>query len=574
MKSRKLYELLDELNQEIYLPHIQRPFVWEDDQVRRLLDSLLRGYPIQTFLFWRTEEEIKARRFMDDITRDADLHTLYDHRASRGGNKRLFVLDGQQRLQALRTLFDGAIISESGDRLEAWLDLTSGHTQDPEGYWYGIRFAKTSPGVAWYRVANLRGSDSKKGAGALSRQESRRIEPSLTGTDEERESTLDRIDANIKALSRILLEDGVFWYDELDGVVGDFPYERVLEVFVRVNNGGTKLDAGDLMFAAMKGLSDEIEARVEEAASQLALGDLTFDKGWVLKAIVLTLTGKPTVGPKLFAGKDGEALIARIDTDWPRIEKAFQQLHDILRLEAGVTSERLVRSTVSLLPIVDYLFHHPDPNPTQRRQIVAYFHKAQLFNWFGASTDQLLVGLHPKMQGANAGFPLADVKTFFQGYRRDTELTTTNIAGSRVRAMILHLVYREKFDASLYQSHFPGNAPHVDHIYPRARLQPFGLNSDEINHLGNFRFVGAQDNIRKRAETPDSHFTRMKQGGVPVERHLLADPWAKDPSKLALDVATYRAFRDARLDAIMKIAQQIVDPETVSAAHVATARTP
>jgi hypothetical protein len=156
---------------------------------------------------------------------------------------------------------------------------------------------------------------------------------------------------------------------------------------------------------------------------------------------------------------------------------------------------------------------------------------------------------------------LADVKTFFAGYRRDTELNADNIAKAGVRAMILNLVYREKFDASLFSSHFPGNEPHIDHIYPRARLKPFGLDSDEINHLGNFRFVGATDNIRKRAELPDAHFLRMKQGGVPVERHLLVQPWASDPSHLKLDVASYRSFRDARFAAILKIAQGIVDPE-------------
>jgi hypothetical protein len=172
-----------------------------------------------------------------------------------------------------------------------------------------------------------------------------------------------------------------------------------------------------------------------------------------------------------------------------------------------------------------------------------------------------LAGLHPKLVGVTSGFPLVDVKMFFAGYQRDTELNADNIAKAGVRAMILNLVYREKFDASLFNSHFPGNEPHVDHIYPRARLKPLGLDSDEINHLGNFRLVGAKDNIRKRAELPDAHFNRMKQGGVPVERHLLVEPWAGNPASLKLDVKSYRDFRDARFAAIVKIAQGIVDAE-------------
>jgi hypothetical protein len=360
---------------------------------------------------------------------------------------------------------------------------------------------------------------------------------------------------------RILKDEGVFWYDELDGVVSDYPYDRVLEVFVRVNNGGTKLEGSDLMFAAMKGLSEDIEERVEDMAGQLCLGDLHFDKSWVLKAIVVALTGKATLDPKLFAGTTGDDLMKNIEDHWPQIEASFQQLYDLLQQDVRVTSVRLVRSTVSLIPIVDYLYHHPGPDPTQRQRMVGYFHKAQLFNWFSASTDQLLAGLHTRMVAATAGFPIDEVKTFFAGYRKDTELDAQNIAGSRVRAQILNLVYREKFDTSLYDSHFPGNEPHIDHIYPRARLKPLGLDGEEINHLGNFRFVGAKDNIRKRAEHPDSHFSRMKSAGVPVERHLLVDPWAGSPSLLSLDVTTYRSFRDARFAEVLTIAKRVVDPE-------------
>jgi hypothetical protein len=561
MKSLPLYKLLDELNRSIYLPHIQRPFVWGEEQVRKLLDSLLRGYPIQTLLLWRTKDEIKARRFMDDVRRDVDLSSLYDAPATCEGNERLFVLDGQQRLQALRTLFDGSIESEKGDRRVAWLDLASGHEQDEDGFWYGIKFSKDAPGPTWYRLANLRGIHARVSASTLGRQEASRIAPSLTGQEDDNGLMLDRSQENVSSLVRMLRDDGVFWYDELDGIVNDFPYERVLEVFVRVNNGGTKLDAGDLMFAAMKGLSAEIEEQVEEVAGQLCLGDLAFDKAWALKAIVVALTGTSALSPRLFSGAHGDVLMARIEAEWLRIEVAFQQLHDLIKHDIRVTTDRLVRGYVAFIPLVDFLYHFPSPNEIQRQRMVGYFHKAQLFNWFGASTDQLLAGLHLRIVASAGTFPLEEIKSFFAGYRREVELNANNVGGSRVRAMVLNLVYREKFDASPYETHFAGNAPHIDHIYPRARLKPLGLAGDEVNHLGNFRFVGAKDNIRKRAEHPDAHFSRMKLAGVPVEKHLLAEPWASDPAKLTLDAAAYAAFRDARFTAIFDIAKKIVNPE-------------
>jgi hypothetical protein len=64
-----------------------------------------------------------------------------------------------------------------------------------------------------------------------------------------------------------------------------------------------------------------------------------------------------------------------------------------------------------------------------------------------------------------------------------------------------------------------------------------------------------------RYKYPDAHFSRMKKAGVPVEKHLLAEPWATQPNRLKLDRPTYAEFCEARLGAILRIAQRIVNPE-------------
>ena len=64
----------------------------------RLFDSLMREYPIQTFLFWRTKEEIRARAFMSVVDQDADLSQFYDLPRSKQGVEKTFVLDGQEML--------------------------------------------------------------------------------------------------------------------------------------------------------------------------------------------------------------------------------------------------------------------------------------------------------------------------------------------------------------------------------------------------------------------------------------------------------------------------------------------
>src|SRR5262249_6880554 len=111
-KPKTLFALLEEINNTVFLPHIQRPFVWEEEQMLRLFDSLMRSYPIQTLLFWRTRNAIKARKFMEQIVWDPDLSDYYDENMSREGVDKTFVLDGQQRLQSLHAIFKGAIESD------------------------------------------------------------------------------------------------------------------------------------------------------------------------------------------------------------------------------------------------------------------------------------------------------------------------------------------------------------------------------------------------------------------------------------------------------------------------------
>jgi hypothetical protein len=87
-----------------------------------------------------------------------------------------------------------------------------------------------------------------------------------------------------------------------------------------------------------------------------------------------------------------------------------------------------------------------------------------------------------------------------------------------------------------------------------------GLPTVEINHIGNYRFIGATDNLRKKAESPSSYFQRLKNSGIPIEKHLLCKLESQDPSKLILDAPTYMDFRDRRASDIFNIAKTIVNP--------------
>src|SRR6185295_14131747 len=132
----------------------------------------------------------------------------------------------------------------------------------------------------------------------------------------------------------------------------------------------------------------------------------------------------------------------------------------------------------------------------------------------------------------------------------------------RLRCIVLNLVYVYMFGVSPFDVQFKGNEPHIDHIYPQSMLRSkLSLLTNEINTLGNYRFVGATDNIRKRAELPALYFGRLKAAGIDLKRHLLLDDISANPSLLIFDADAYRDFRDRRQEAIYGIANQVVNPE-------------
>lgn len=563
-KPRALFQMIEEINYKLFLPHIQRPFVWDREQMSRLFDSLMRNYPIQTFLFWRSKDAIKTRRFMPALEWDADLSDYYDKQKSVSGVEKTFVLDGQQRLQTLFTLFAGSIKQQGGKDLEAWADVTGGETADDDGIAHRLKFASESPGPCWYRLRDLRERHAKTNAEEIADELNDALDKSLVDeSKEDHKNRSRRVRKNMGQMVALLRQDGHFWVEELDGIANAYPYKVILDIFVRVNSGGTRLDAADLMFAAMKEEWAEVEERIEDVVAKLNGEQLGFDKSFALKCLAVAYGKGAELGPEKFDSEDGRALLTKIEEEWPRAEAAFEQLRDLIRNELCLYSDRVVRSYGSFVPIFDFLFHNPKPDEANRQLLRAYYYKAQLFNWYRSGTDKLLNAMHGIVgKDLRGKFPIDDVKVYFARNKAAVEFDSDHLLDHRLRFILLNLVYVESFGGSPFNVLFKGNAPHIDHIYPQSGLRKdFKLGSDEVDHIGNYRFVGAADNIRKRAEKPAAFFARLDAAKVPIGRHLLVEEVSKDPAKMEWTAAAYRQFRDKRLGAIERIVARVVNAE-------------
>lgn len=507
---------------------------------------------------------------MEVVDSEIDLSTLYNAQKSEKDIIKVFVLDGQQRLQTLYCIYSGYLKDEkSGVSLDAYVDITSEAPDNMTNQIFNLKFlpSKESSQLPLFKIKSLVGKYDKVASENISDEINDSLDKILNDSDQQKKNREKIVRKNIAMMVSILREDNHFWIEEIDGVVNNYPYKTILEIFIRVNSGGTKLDGSDLMFAAMKELSPEIEANLEEIATNLSSTNLSFEIDTILKGILLVNSKGASVDQAKFRGDEGKALINTIDQQWlEKYEPAFQALKDFITHDLKLDSEKVIRSYNSFVPIFEYLFFNPTPTPINKSRLKSFYYRAQLFNWFSSQTDGVLDYLHNNFFNDCKGkdFPMASIATYFETNRKNkVRFDRDTLADHSHRFFLLHLLYVETQGQSAFNVALKNNAPHVDHIFPKSKLQkpPFTLNSWEINHIGNYRFVGATDNIRKRAEEPASYFTNLKKSNVNVSRHLLIPAYSSDPSKLLMTPEVYNDFRTKRLEEMYKILEPIINFE-------------
>ena len=97
-------EAIDNVHKKNYLlPAIQREFVWGTEQIERLFDSLMRDYPISSFLFWKVEKQnIQKYQFYEFVRDYHERDNRHNPKANLSGESGITaILDGQQRLTSL-----------------------------------------------------------------------------------------------------------------------------------------------------------------------------------------------------------------------------------------------------------------------------------------------------------------------------------------------------------------------------------------------------------------------------------------------------------------------------------------
>jgi hypothetical protein len=276
---------------DIVLPDIQRSFVWDEDQIHDLFDSLVRGYPIGSLLFWNAiggDEEERSLVYHKFVRHHRKGQHLAPQTKLDAGKEKTFVLDGQQRLQSLYLGLDGTY-----EGRELYVDLMGGTTSEDreKNVAYYVRFLGSRNDLKDSNRLMVRVKDfvflPQERFTTYRRRalEESGLEPGSDAYEKARE-VLDQVRGKLlqpEVIPIITIDAQARSADECKSL------DEVAEIFVRVNDGGTKLSRMDLIFSLMKswwiGASEAIEGLCQVLNSS---GEFAVTKDFVIRCLMVS----------------------------------------------------------------------------------------------------------------------------------------------------------------------------------------------------------------------------------------------------------------------------------------------
>lgn len=480
-EKKSIKTIINDINsRKIFLPAIQRKYVWGDDQITRLMDSIMLGYPIGTFLFWKVRKTIINQKeySLYEFIKDYHDRDLYRNPAAPQpfavgcGDETIWaVLDGQQRLTSLYIALQGSMSRKLPNKRwknddafpnkELYFDLHSQKTDDDD-ISYEFKFltkdgaAKNKDGRLWYLVKDI----LKYSAEDLLPEV---IIPNGWATDK-------AATKNISLLHTRLVGDEIINYFEVE----KDSIDSVLDIFVRVNSGGTVLSKSDLLFSTIVSHWDHARDEIDQLLSEInKKGEgYKFSNDFIMRTCLYVLDESVALKVETFK-KDS---VLKIKDNWNRIREAIKDTVDLLN-EFGFNSENIL-SYVAITPMVYYRYKGGSFDADSRTELRKYIVIAQVKQIFGAASNSALTKIREALEAAPAGsFKMANLNNIrFTGDRTlrytDDEIDAVfdTYGTGAYTFMLLSLLYP---NLKYGQKGF-----HQDHMHPYA-----GFEEEKIKDL-------------------------------------------------------------------------------------------
>ena len=498
-QSLRFEDFLSDLSRgRIQIPQFQRDFVWSIEQTADLIDSIIKGFPIGTFIFWKTMDPLGCVREIGN----GELPYAPQ------GELISYALDGQQRILSLYLVHEGLEVEKS-DYKKIFIDLERDIKPDDADPVVTLSCGSNGNSISIYDLLHSPFSIL-----------SQNYAPDVIDKIEKYKSRLQGYVFPIVAIS-------------------DFRIDMACEIFTRINTGGTELTLFDIMIAKTYDEQQEFNLRQEY--------DLLIDSNETSE----DLKGRSfeTIGPTIilrciaaFSSKGvGRQNILQLNKskfieNWESVKKGVFAAVDYFRTALAIPVARLLPYE-HLLILFSYFFvkNGNPPDSDQNKWLKQYFWWAALSRRFGHTTnsrveedlermEDILANRQPSYQGEKVSLSLEDLK--------DVVFTTGDAFCKSILCLYADFTPRSFTSNSRVTLDnswlLQRNSKNYHHFFPKGYLKNAGVPDWFANNILNITFV--DDYLNKRiigAKPPSEYMAEFREQNPEIDdtmrTHLIDD---------------------------------------------------
>lgn len=569
-------EAIDNIDaNKFLLPAIQRKFVWLTEQIELLFDSIMREYPINSLMLWEiTSEEIKKNyRFYSFlrkyIQRYGEMNEVLN---TNGGSDFYAVIDGQQRLNSLYIGLKGTYASKlphkywtfSEDNFppkKLYLNIMSENKSDSEiDKLYEFSFLTDSKvkkenselNKYWFEVGNI-----------LSMKDPMDQLDFLINIGLEKNTFARR---TLSKLSMVINTEKMLNYyveDEQDP-------DKVLDIFIRTNDGGTKLSFSDLLMSVLTANWPDAREKFDDLIKEVnQFGDFAISSDLILKTTLVLYSEDIKNRVKNF---DNE-VIKNIINNWDRLRKSILNCFEMF-YRLGFNN-RTFPAKNAAIPIIAWVYNNNREDEISKKKfydtteitsnkmlIKKWLTLAFLKRIFGGQADTVLLDIRRSIKSnGNNDFPLSLIiesakSNPTKNYSFDDEVIDgifDSYCGSEDASFVLSLFYP---DLDYYNQNF-----HVDHTHPKSNF----LNKDILESTfteEQIANIGDKWNKVANLQLLNSELNTSK-----LDREL--EDWVKEKNinnsflfvdtPVSLEFKDFEAYYDNRIKNMKKKLKEIIN---------------
>jgi len=536
------------VNRKYLLPAIQRKFTWSSAQICTLFDSIMRGYPINTFMFWEVKdpEVKKSFRFYQFLERYCERFEENNPEFNTTGHGDFHaVIDGQQRLTSLYIGLKGTYAYKLSRKWwpktkddsilpprRLYLNLAKplDEEENEEMMGYEFRFLTTSqwgadqakPDKAWFLVGDI-----LNWLNAEADDDILDIVMDFLGHAGQAENRFAR-----KTLTRLYFairrDHVIHYYNETNQTI-----DHVLDIFIRTNHGGTPLAFSDLLMSiAVANWRHDARQQIDDLVDAVRFGadmEFSINRDFVLKTALMLTDADVRFKVKNFTNDQ----VGKVEQEWEHIKACILSTFRLIR--AFGLNDSSLRAKNAAIPIAYYLYkknlwteiNKPLEKYTPERKVMRqWLHMSLLKGVFGGQADSVLTNLRKVIRYhlAEPLFPLTHIVEEYRGKSKDLRFDEDFIdrllktqKDDPACFSILALIQPDlNYNLAIDKDHLhPGvtfSAKQLDKqefLATNTDLKAFYQNPENWNSIVNLQLLNASSNRSKLDEPLKDWFARQ-----------------------------------------------------------------